>query len=279
MDMLRWLGGRGASANEARAMQARIPEPLWQDVLAAHPFFAALDDAELQELRTRAAWLLASKQINGATGLALTDFMRLSICAQAALPILKLDPRLYEGWEEIIVYPSGFAIPQTVQDEDGVVHEYLEEAAGQAWDGGPVVLSWDDAANADGAFNVVIHEFAHKLDFQAGIADGMPELAAHPDLRPHQWRQTLEDCLARFRQALDEIEAAIPPDVDPESPEADAWYGQLPLDPYAASDEAEFFAVSSEHFFADPWALAETMPQWYALLRSYYRQDPAARLS
>ncbi len=83
---------------------------------------------------------------------------------------------------------------------------------------------------------------------------------------------------ARFRQAWT-IEAAIPPDVDPESPEADAWYGQLPLDPYAASDEAEFFAVSSEHFFADPWALAETMPQWYALLRSYYRQDPMARLS
>ncbi|WP_208621967.1 zinc-dependent peptidase [Bordetella genomosp. 12] len=277
--MLRWLGGRGASADAVAEMLARIPEPLWQDVLAAYPFFGALDQAELAELRQRAAWLLASKQINGAAGLMLTDFMRLAICVQAALPILKLDPRLYEGWEEIIVYPSGFAIPQSVQDDDGVVHEYLEEAAGQAWDGGPVVLSWDDAAQSQGAFNVVIHEFAHKLDLQAGDADGMPDLGAHPDLRPRLWRDVLQDSLTRFCAALDEVEAAIPPDVDPESPEADQWYGQLPLDPYAASDEAEFFAVSSEHFFADPWPLAEALPQWYDLLSRYYRQDPAARLS
>ncbi|AMD48738.1 zinc-dependent peptidase [Bordetella holmesii] len=277
--MLRWLSGRGAKADAVAAMQARIPEPLWKDVLEAYPFLGALIDTDLSELRRRAAWLLASKQINGAAGLQLTDFMRLAICAQAALPILKLDPRLYEGWDEIIVYPSGFAIAQSVQDEDGVVHEYMEEAAGQAWDGGPVVLSWDDAANAQGAFNVVIHEFAHKLDLQAGDADGTPDLSAYRDLRPRVWREVLQTSLAHFCTALDEIEASIPADVDPESDEADPWYGQLPLDPYAASDEAEFFAVSSEHFFVDPWALARSMPHWYALLSSYYRQDPAARLA
>ncbi|AZY48594.1 hypothetical protein D0839_02340 [Bordetella avium] len=277
MDMFRWLTGRGASQAEVQEMQARIPEPLWRDVLAAHPFFDALDAADLEALRARAAWLLASKQINAAGCLELNDFMRLSICAQAALPILKLSPQLYAGWDEIIVYPSGFTIPQVMQDEDGVVHEYLEEAAGQAWDGGPVILSWDDAADAQEAFNVVIHEFAHKLDLRAGSADGMPDLG--PGLSPRQWQQTLQDSLAHFRRALDEIEAAIPPDIDPESPDADTWYGQLPLDPYAATDEAEFFAVSSEHFFTAPWPLAEAMPDWYALLRAYYQQDPLARLS
>ncbi|MFU1914160.1 zinc-dependent peptidase [Bordetella avium] len=275
--MFRWLTGRGASQAEVHEMQARIPEPLWRDVLAAHPFFDALDAADLEALRARAAWLLASKQINAAGCLELNDFMRLSICAQAALPILKLSPQLYAGWDEIIVYPSGFTIPQVMQDEDGVVHEYLEEAAGQAWDGGPVILSWDDAADAQEAFNVVIHEFAHKLDLRAGSADGMPDLG--PGLSPRQWQQTLQDSLAHFRRALDEIEAAIPPDIDPESPDADTWYGQLPLDPYAATDEAEFFAVSSEHFFTAPWPLAEAMPDWYALLRAYYQQDPLARLS
>ncbi|CAJ48708.1 M90 family metallopeptidase [Bordetella avium] len=275
--MFRWLTGRGASQAEVQEMQARIPEPLWRDVLAAHPFFDALDAADLEALRARAAWLLASKQINAAGCLELNDFMRLSICAQAALPILKLSPQLYAGWDEIIVYPSGFTIPQVMQDEDGVVHEYLEEAAGQAWDGGPVILSWDDAADAQEAFNVVIHEFAHKLDLRAGSADGMPDLG--PGLSPRQWQQTLQDSLAHFRRALDEIEAAIPPDIDPESPDADTWYGQLPLDPYAATDEAEFFAVSSEHFFTAPWPLAEAMPDWYALLRAYYQQDPLARLS
>ena len=112
-----------------------------------------------------------------------------------------------------------------------MVHEYIEDAAGEAWDGGPVILSWEDAQLSDGGFNVVIHEFAHKLDLQAGDADGMPSLAAHPDIAPRAWRRVLEDSLERFIAALDAVEAAIPPDVDPESEEADAWYGQLPMDP------------------------------------------------
>ncbi len=277
--MLRWLKGRGARPSAVAEMQARISPELWRQVLQAHPFLAALDDQEGAQLLARSAWLLASKSINGAQGLDVTDAMRLSIAAQASLPILNLTPSLYEGWNEIIVYPAGFRIPRSRQDADGVVHEYIEDAAGEAWDGGPVILSWEDAQLSDGGFNVVIHEFAHKLDLQAGDADGMPSLAAHPDIAPRVWRRVLEDSLERFIAALDTVEAAIPPDVDPESEEADAWYGQLPMDPYAATDEAEFFAVSSEHFFVDPWPMRDALPEWYAMLRAYYRQDPAERLA
>jgi hypothetical protein len=277
--MLRWLKGRGARPSAVAEMQARISPELWRQVLQAHPFLAALDDQEGAQLLARSAWLLASKSINGAQGLDVTDAMRLSIAAQASLPILNLTPSLYEGWNEIIVYPAGFRIPRSRQDADGVVHEYIEDAAGEAWDGGPVILSWEDAQLSDGGFNVVIHEFAHKLDLQAGNADGMPSLAAHPDIAPRAWRRVLEDSLERFIAALDAVEAAIPPDVDPESEEADAWYGQLPMDPYAATDEAEFFAVSSEHFFVDPWPMRDALPEWYAMLRAYYRQDPAERLA
>lgn len=277
--MLRWLKGRGARPSAVAEMQARISPELWRQVLQAHPFLAALDDQEGAQLLARSAWLLASKSINGAQGLDVTDAMRLSIAAQASLPILNLTPSLYEGWNEIIVYPAGFRIPRSRQDADGVVHEYIEDAAGEAWDGGPVILSWEDAQLSDGGFNVVIHEFAHKLDLQAGDADGMPSLAAHPDIAPRAWRRVLEDSLERFIAALDAVEAAIPPDVDPESEEADAWYGQLPMDPYAATDEAEFFAVSSEHFFVDPWPMRDALPEWYAMLRAYYRQDPAERLA
>lgn len=277
--MLRWLKGRGARPSAVAEMQARISPELWRQVLQAHPFLAALDDQEGAQLLARSAWLLASKSINGAQGLDVTDAMRLSIAAQASLPILNLTPSLYEGWNEIIVYPAGFRIPRSRQDADGVVHEYIEDAAGEAWDGGPVILSWEDAQLSDGGFNVVIHEFAHKLDLQAGDADGMPSLAAHPDIAPRAWRRVLEDSLERFIAALDTVEAAIPPDVDPESEEADAWYGQLPMDPYAATDEAEFFAVSSEHFFVDPWPMRDALPEWYAMLRAYYRQDPAERLA
>ena len=284
--MLRWLRGGGASRGAVAEMQSRIPAELWAAVLAAHPFLAALAPDESEALRQRCAWLLASKTINGARGLEPTDFMRLAIAAQACLPILHLSPALYEGWDEIIVYPGGFAIPRRRQDADGVVHEYVEEAAGEAWDGGPVVLSWDDLPGPDGsapgqaahAFNAVIHEFAHKLDLQSGDADGMPWLGDHPGLRPRVWRQVLEASLDAFCAALDAVEAAIPPDVDPETADADPWYGQLPLDPYAATDEAEFFAVSSESFFVDPAPLAEALPDWYGLLAAYYRQDTLARL-
>ena len=275
--MLRWLKGRGAAASAVAQVQARIPAELWAAVLQAHPFLATLDAAEAGQLQARAAWLLASKNLNGARGLVLSDFMRLSIAAQAALPILNLPPALYEGWDEIIVYPGGFSIPRVRQDDVGVVHEYDEAAAGEAWDGGPVILSWSEPDPQAGAFNVVIHEFAHKLDLCSGEADGMPGLGAHPGLSPRAWRRVLEDSLDRFVQALDAVEAAIPPDVDPESEAADAWYGQLPLDPYAATDEAEFFAVSSEHFFVDPGPLAQALPEWYGLLRAYYQQDPLAR--
>ncbi|OVZ62148.1 hypothetical protein CDO44_04660 [Pigmentiphaga sp. NML080357] len=275
--MLGWLFARGASKNRVAKMQARINPELWTQTLASHAFLARLTADERDALRARVAWFLASKAMTGAAGQVLTDPIRLSIAVQACLPILNLDPGLYEGWSEIIVYPGGFLIPRTDVDEDGVVHEYVEEAAGEAWDGGPVVLSWEDAGPGEDrpqGFNVVIHEFAHKLDLQHGEADGMPSLHAHPDIKPRLWRSVLERSFDALLAQLEAIEAAIPPDVDPESEEADPWYARLPLDPYAATDEAEFFAVSSEAFFVHPAPLLQAMPEWYALLARYYRQDP-----
>lgn len=282
--MLRWLKGSGADRAQVERMHARITDALWETVLAAYPFLARLSPQERADLRARSAWLLASKHINGAQGLQPTDAMMLAIAVQASLPILKLDPALYAGWDEIIVYPGGFLIPRSHQDEAGVVHEYVQEAAGEAWDGGPVILSWDDAdpagdeTDASGlhAYNVVIHEFAHKLDLQTGEADGMPALPRRAGLTPRVWREVLEQSLDDFTEALESVEAQIPPDVDPDGPEADPWYGQLPLDPYAATDEAEFFAVSSESFFVDPAPLARALPRWYGLLAAYYGQDPLA---
>lgn len=277
--MFRWLAGRGAAQRDVERTLAGITHPEWQRAVVNLPFLAGLTSQEDEALRVRAAWLLASKTFSGAGGLELTDAMMLSIAAQAALPILELDTRLYEGWTEIIVYPGGFLIPRTDMDESGVVHEYVMEASGEAWEGGPVVLSWNDLARVDkDGFNVVIHEFAHKLDLYAGEADGMPSLGAHPHIDPRHWRRVLEDSFQWFNRALDAVEDAIPSDVDPESELAAAWYDRLPLDPYAATDEAEFFAVSSEAFFVQPAPLHEALPAWYALLVDYYRQNPLQRI-
>ncbi len=279
--MFRWLTGRGARDAAVSEMAARILPEQWDWVLQAHSFLHHLDPQEREDLRARTAWFLASKAINGAGGFEPDDRVRLSIAAQACLPILKLEPSRYEGWSEIIVYPGGFLIPRTDTDEDGVVHEYMQEAAGEAWDGGPVVLSWEDAAPDaaldDVDFNVVIHEFAHKLDLAGGDADGMPPLHAHAQLSARAWRQVLEESFDAFCTQLDALEASIPAWMDPESDEAGEWYARLPLDPYAATDEAEFFAVSSEAFFVHPGPLAEALPDWYGLLAAFYRQDPLAR--
>lgn len=278
--MFRWITGRGATARQVERTYARIGPELWQRTLAAHPFLDGLSGSEQDALRQRTAWLLASKTFTGVQGLALTDDIMLSVAVQAALPILALDPELYDGWHEIVLYPGGFVIPRTETDDSGVVHEYLQEASGEAWDGGPVILSWEDAGPWAGSpDNVVIHEFAHKLDLNTGDADGVPALAGRADLSPRRWRAVLNEAFSQFCDALDAVEAAIPPDIDPESDAAAPWYGRLPLDPYAATDEAEFFAVSSEAFFVDPAPLARALPDWYALLAAYYRQDPLARQS
>ena len=283
--MLGWLFARGASSADVTHMQARITPELWTQTLQGHPFLDRLTQSEEAQLKDRSAWFLASKSMTGAGGLALNDEIRLSIAVQACLPILELDPRLYEGWSEIIVYPEGFLIPREEMDEDGVVHEYVQEAAGEAWDGGPVVLSWADAgprpadAPDEHGFNVVIHEFAHKLDLIDGEANGMPSLRAHPHIKARTWQRVLEESFDALGDQLEAIEAAIPPDVDPESEEADTWYRQLPLDAYAATDPAEFFAVSSEAFFVAPEPLKAAMPEWYSLLSQYYRQDPLRDIS
>ena len=273
-----WLSGRGARQSRVEEALAAIDDAQWAQAVQAHDFLDGLKQQELDGLRHRAAWLLASKQFTGAQGLLVTDDMMLSIAVQAALPILNMDPAVYEGWTEIVLYPGQFMIPHQDVDEAGVVHEYLMPASGEAWDGGPVILSWEQSGpDGEADMNVVIHEFAHKLDLLGGEADGMPPLHGYADLSARRWRQVLEQSFDAFEQALNAVEDAIPSDVDPESEQALPWYEQLPLDPYAATDHAEFFAVSSEAFFIDPEPLAQALPQWYELLRRYYRQDTLAR--
>jgi Mlc titration factor MtfA (ptsG expression regulator) len=259
-----------------------IPSPLWERVLAELAFLHRLDQASAARLRQLCGGLLATKVMTGAAGLELTAPIQVTIAAQACLPVLNLGLDWYRGWSGIVVYPSEYVAPRRVQDETGLVHEFEETAAGEAWEAGPVIVSWPEEQPASGgsdqAFNVVIHEFAHKLDLLDGEADGMPPLdrRLHAGLQPHRWRGVLDDAYQRFAAAVDLIELELPVDVDPESDAADRYYARLPLDPYAAQDEAEFFAVSSETFFVDPRRLRETFPDWYELLARFYLQDPLA---
>ncbi|PAT43990.1 zinc-dependent peptidase [Vandammella animalimorsus] len=285
MGVFNWLLGKGASARAVAKKQAAIDEGLWRQQLAALPFLHGLEEQEQQRLRQHCAWFLASKTFDGVQGLQVTDAMALGIALQACLPILNLGTQWYEGWTGIVVYPGAFVTRHAQVDAAGVVHAMDEPSYGEAWEGGPLVLAWEQArpgqqeqpGQPGPRMNVVIHEFAHKLDMAHGVADGMPHLGG-TGIDPAHWQAQLMGGWRRLGRALDMLDAAMPPDVDPDSPQGQALYDGLPLDPYAATDPAEFFAVSSESFFTEPQRLQQWQPEWYALLRAFYRQDPLARL-
>ena len=234
----------------------RIDDALWQRATARLRFIRALSPDETEKLRQLALLFLAEKQFSGAAGIPVTDQMRLSIAAQACLPILELGLDWYAGWTGIVLYPGDFRVRRSEMDEDGVLHEWDDELAGEAMPGGPVVLSWDAAAH-DAQINVVIHEFAHKLDMLNGEANGVPPLHAGMDRRA--WAAAFEAALQGFCDALERGK--------------DTW-----LDPYAAEHPSEFFAVISEAFFEEPHETRRRYPDVYEQLRLFYRQDPAARL-
>jgi len=234
----------------------RIDDTLWDAVVAPMPFLRGLSPEELRRLRELALVFLAEKQFSGAHGLRLDDAMRLSIAVQACLPVLNLGLDRYDEWSEIVVHPGDFRVRITETDDEGVVHEFDDERAGESWPGGPVVLSWDAAVNAPD-MNVVIHEFAHKLDMAGGEADGMPPL--HSGMDRGAWTEAFRSAYEGFCDAVDRGR--------------DTW-----LDPYAAESPGEFFAVASEAFFEAPNETRRRYPDVYDQLKRYYRQDPALRL-
>ena len=247
--LINWLRGRQEAPH--------IPEELWQQTLTTLPFLERLSADEKSRLKQLCEAFLAEKEFSSAGGLELTDAMCVSIAVQGCLPILNLGLSCYRGWVGIVVYPGEFVIPRVIEDEFGVVHEFDDIASGEAWEGGPVLISWDDAQMAGSGYNVVIHEFAHKLDMLNGDADGLPPLP--PKLTPQLWEETLLAAYDDFCQRVDDAEQRGE---------------ETRLDPYAAENPAEFFAVMSETFFEMPELLKEEYPELYTLFCNFYRQDP-----
>lgn len=235
------------------ARQLPISPAQWLDAEYALPFLDRLGDDERERLRGLAREFIADKEWSGARGLQLTAAMQLSIALQACLPILELGLDWYDGWVGIVVYPGDFVIPRQSTDSDGIVHEYEDAVLGEAWEGGPVLLSWFADMAELGDVNIVIHEFAHKLDMSNGASDGMPAL--HRNMNPAEWQTAFAAAYAGFCRRIDAGEDTA-------------------IDPYAAENPAEFFAVTSEVFFEAPDLLLEEYPAIYSQLRDFYRQDP-----
>ncbi|MGZ5100547.1 MAG: M90 family metallopeptidase [Usitatibacter sp.] len=267
--MLGWFRRR------ERAPPRPIEVGLWREATASWLFMCGLGAVESDKLRALSARFLAGKHFSGTHGLEVSPLMRVQIAAQACILVLELGIEWYEGWSEIIVYPSQFAPEREEIDEAGVVHLTNDAMAGEAWLGGPVILSYEDVAlTADeelrvAGYNVVIHEFAHKLDMRNGDPNGFPPL--HAGMSAKAWKQAFAAAFEDFNRKVDAAEK-LPQRQMQKALDA------LPVDPYAAQSASEFFAVVSEAFFETPELLAPAYPQVYEQLRLFYRQDPLSRL-
>ncbi len=202
--------------------------------------------------------LLAEKHFEGAGGLHLDPDHVLAIAGQAALLQLRTGADFYPGLDTVLVYPDTFVVHEEQPDASGfLVHEGPDERAGESWQRGVVVLSWQDvdheSRHRDG-YNVVLHEFAHQLDEQDGGADGTPLLPT-ADLSG-RWPEVFQ---AAFEQHQRNLRRRRP----------------LLFDDNAAESPAEFFATAVELFFEAPADLRDTFPDVHALLASYLELNPA----
>jgi len=239
----------------------RIPQYLWEQCLSGSELLQRLDQHEQHRLRELASHFLHEKAIAGTSELELSEEMRVYIAAQACLLILNLDMDYFSGWHEVIVYPDAFVTRRESHDEAGVVHEEVRTLDGEAWGQGPVILAWADArpgARPHGhGSNVILHEFAHKLDMLNGAANGLPPL--HSDMSRVAWTEALSTAYEDLCARLDR-------------------HHHVGIDPYGAENPAEFFAVLSETFFERPRLLKDVYPKVYEQFSLFYRQDPLRRL-
>lgn len=239
------------------------PFPIaWLGYLSATvAYYGSLSSHEQGKLCDITRILIAEKSWEGCGGLTLTEEMQVVIAAQAALLVLGFEDEYYRNVETILVYPQGFLVKTQRRGIGGMIEEQVVPYAGEAALHGPVVISWADARRTgrdtgDGR-NVVLHEFAHKLDMRDGAADGAPYLQDAAQIEA--WARVMS---AEYQTLVAQIEEGLP----------------TLLDPYGATNAAEFFAVATECFFEKPRRMQAEHTELYNVLRDYYRQDPAARL-
>jgi Mlc titration factor MtfA (ptsG expression regulator) len=210
-----------------------------------------------RQLQRLVKQFLHEKTFVGCAGLDVTEEMRVTIAAQACLLLLNRPTRVYPGLHAVLVYPGAFLVPRKEADEAGVVTETRQDLLGESWGDGRVILSWDHVRRAglpaEGTHNVVLHEFAHQLDSESGSNNGAPILGSAERYR--SWSETLSRDFDLLRR--------------------DTYWGQRDvLDPYGATNPAEFFAVATETFFEQPYELAERHADLYTEFQAYYRVDP-----
>ncbi|MEM7136474.1 MAG: M90 family metallopeptidase [Myxococcota bacterium] len=250
----------GLKKKRRRELMARPLPPEWIEIVHDNvPYVSGLAEADQAELHGLMQVFLDEKHFEGCGGLEITDEIRVTIAAQACVLLLHRETKFYPKLQSILVYPHAYVAKGLRPTDHQVMTEGPQARLGESWGHGSVVLSWDDvirgASDVKDGHNVVFHEFAHQLDQENSAGPGAPTLArrsmylAWARVLGHEYEALLDD-LDHHRRTL--------------------------IDPYGATNAAEFFAVVSELFFEKPKQLAKKHPELYEQLRGFYQQDPAA---
>ena len=241
-----------------RLRSAAIPAE-WRAILTRNlPLFQRLPRVDQQELLGHIQVFLAEKSFEGCGGLELTEEIKVTIAAQACVLLLHRETDYYPQLVSILVYPSSY-----IARRDQPVSGHIWEEGDASFFGhtqqrlDTVVLAWDAAKHgaadpADGQ-NLVLHEFAHQLDFEDATTDGAPILATRAEYLA--WARIMSREFEQLRVADESGATSV-------------------FDTYGASNPAEFFAVVTEAFFERPHAVRERHPQLYAVLVQFFKQDP-----
>jgi MtfA peptidase len=235
-----------------RARKRPFPEE-WREVLSKNvPLYRRLPPALRATVEGHVQVLLAEKRFEGCGGLELTDEIRVTIAGHAALLLLGRARDFYPRLSSILVYPSAYRVNASRWGPGGIVTEGVEGRLGESWSLGALVVAWDevlsDALGPHDGKNVALHEFAHQLDQEDRAANGTPLLGGRGLYAA--WSRVLGAEYERLRRGIGTV-----------------------LDPYGATDPAEFFAVATEAFFEKPRELKAWNPELYDQLSSYYGLD------
>lgn len=239
-----------------KLLEAPWPES-WQQILTRNVAFTSYIPALLQpRLRDIARILIAEKFWEGCAGLVITEEIQVTIAIQAAILLLELEHDYYARVPTILVYPSSF---RTATADDNADEAFVpgRPAMGEAVYRGPVILAWDEVLDhgrhPELGHNVVLHEFAHQLDFLDNSVDGVPPLATFQERR--RWLEVMSEALEKHRESLTRHRNAI-------------------FNAQTAESRTELFAYATEVFYCTPMKLAAEYPDVYELLQGYYRVDP-----
>lgn len=230
----------------------------WVELLERDvPLYSVLPEDLRLLLNERIALFIESTGFEGCNGLELTDAMILTIAAQACMLVLNREGEPYPELRTVYIYPTTFSSVQKSRDAMGIITEGKVSRLGESWETGSVVLAWDSveqgARNIHDARNVTFHEFSHQLDHQDGATDGAPPLSSRDSYR--SWARVFGENYSDFHELLEAGKQTL-------------------IDPYGATNPAEFFAVSTETFFEKPKQLHEERPELYGELSRFYGVDP-----